>query len=215
MRRVLMCLTVLVFIFSGANAGILKEKVDFADLSQLSPEALEALKESEFKVFLTKVKHAGTKVLEGKAGEDLRASRLTLDAKKWHLGTAKVDLKEAEKTQDQARIKPAEQALRNAQGDFEFAKLLVKWKEKELDAKIAGVERAKGSVLMAEAERDLARVSKLAEQNAPSAAKYTLSDFEDRLEKRKKEYEKAVSRERREILETETLKEGYEKLTKQ
>jgi hypothetical protein len=204
-------MAILVLGYNGAGAGIFKEDVNLADLSQLSPEALETLKDTEFNVFLRKVKHAGTKVLENKAKEDLKISKLTLDAKKQHHKSAEADLKEAKAAQDSTQIDAAEKALRNANKELEHAKLLIRWKEKEVDVQAASVEKDKLAVSVAEYERDFARVSKLIEQSVPSAIKYSLSDFKKRLEKNQKEYEKAVSTEAREMAKAKKLKTAYEK----
>ena len=76
------------------------------------------------------------------------------------------------------------------------------------------MEKAKLAASVAEGERDLARVSKLTEQNVPSAVKYTLSDFKQRWEKKQKEYQKAVSTEVKETAEAKYRKAAYEKLSK-
>jgi hypothetical protein len=115
----------------SADAGLFGDDVDLADLSQLSPDALETLKDTEFNVFLAKVRHAGDKILENKAGENLKTAKLTLDSKNLHLKSAEADLKEAKATQDQGQIDAADEALRQAKENYERAKMLVKWKEKE------------------------------------------------------------------------------------
>ena len=61
MRKILMSLAILALVYNGANAGLFGDDVDLADLSQLSPAALETLKDTEFDLFLTKVKHAGVR----------------------------------------------------------------------------------------------------------------------------------------------------------
>jgi len=63
--------------------------------------------------------------------------------------------------------------------------MLIKWKEKEVDVQVASVKKAKIAVELAEAERDVARVSKLIEQNVVSAPKYNLSDFKAKVDKKK------------------------------
>jgi hypothetical protein len=211
MRKILMGLAILALVYNGASAGLFRDDVDLADLSQLSPEALESLKDTEFNVFLMKVKHAGAKVLENKAKEDLKTSKLTLDAKQKHLKSAEADLKEAKAAQDSTRIDAAEKASRNANKELEHANLLIQWKEKEVDVQAAGVEKAKLAVSVAEHERDLARVSKLKEQKVPSAVKYSLPDFKKRLEKNQKEYQSAVSTEAKEMTEAKKRKAAYEK----
>ncbi|MBT8368163.1 MAG: hypothetical protein KJP23_26010 [Deltaproteobacteria bacterium] len=212
MRKMLMSLAILALVYNGADAGIFKEDVNLADLFQLSPEDLETLKDTEFNVFLRKVKHAGAKVLENKAKDDLKISKLTLDAKKQHHKSGEADLKEAKASQDSTRIDAAEKALRNANKELEHAKLLIQWKEKEVDVQAASVEKNKLAVSVAEYERDFARVSKLIEQSVPSAVKYSLSAFKKRLEKKQKEYEKAVHTEAKEMAEAKKRKEAYEKL---
>jgi len=215
MRKILMILAFLALFYHSAIAGLFGDDVDLADLSQLSPDALETLKETEFNVFLTKVKHAGAKVLGNKAGEGLKASKLTLDSKNLHLKSAEADLKEARATQDQGQIETADKALRIAKENYERARMLIKWKEKEVDVQVASVKKAKIAVELAEAERDVARVSKLIEQNVVSSPKYNLSDFKAKVDKKNKEYQKALSTETKEIAEAKKLKAGYEKISKQ
>jgi len=206
---------ILVLFYSSANAGLFGDDVDLADLSQLSPDALETLKDTEFNVFLTKVKHAGAKVLENKASENLKAAKLTLDSKNLHLKSAEADLKEARATQDQGQIEAADKALRIAKEDYKRANMLIKWKKKEVDVQIASVEKAKLAVELAEAERDVARVSKLIEQNVASAQKYNLSEFKATVDKKQKGYQKALHAETKAILEAKNLRTEYEKISKQ
>ncbi|UCE54299.1 MAG: hypothetical protein JSV31_02335 [Desulfobacterales bacterium] len=215
MRKILTGLAILALVYNGASAGLFGDDVDLADLSQLSPEALETFKDKEFNVFLMKVKHSGAKVLENKAKNDLKTSKLTLDAKQQHFKSAEADLKEAKAAQDSTRIDAAEKVLRNANIELAHAKLLIQWKEKEVDVQAASVEKAKLAVALAEAERDVARVSKLIEQNVPSAQKYNLSDFKTKLDKKHKEYQKALGTETKEIVEAKKLKAEYEKLSTQ
>ena len=75
MRKILMGLAILVIFYNSAYAGLFKDDVDLADLSQLSPEALETLKDIEFNAFVKKVKLAGAKVLENMAKNDLKTAK--------------------------------------------------------------------------------------------------------------------------------------------
>ena len=215
MRKILMSLAILALFYNGASAGLFGDDVDLADLSQLSPDALETLKDTEFKVFLTKVMHAGAKVLENKSSDDLKASKLTLNAKNLHLKSAEADLKEAKAAKDQGKIEAADKVLRQAKENYELAKILIKWKEKEVDVQAAGVEKAKLAVALAEAERDLARVAKLIEQKVASAQKYNLSDFKAKVDKKQREYQQALSAETKETTEAKKLKAEYDKMSKQ
>ncbi|MGD2270246.1 MAG: hypothetical protein PVI06_07600 [Desulfobacterales bacterium] len=136
------------------------------------------------------------------------------DAKNLHLKSADADVKAAKATQDQSQINAAEEALPLAKKDVERAKILIKWKEKEVDVHKNGVEKAKLVVSLAEAERGVARVSRLIDQNVPSAKKYKISDCKNKLENKQKEYQKVVSVEAKEIAEAKKLKAQYEKLSK-
>ena len=215
MRKVLIYLAILVLFYNSANAGLFGDDVDLADLSQLSPDALETLKDPEFNVFLAKVKHAEAKILENKAGENLKTARLTLDSKNLHLKSAEADLKEARATQDQGQIEVADKALRIAKEEYKRANMLIKWKKKEVDVQIASVEKAKLAVELAEAERDVARVSKLIVQNVVSAKKYNLSNFKAKVDKKQKGYQKALHAETKAMLEAKNLRTAYEKISKQ
>ena len=159
--------------------------------------------------------HAGAKVLENKSSDDLKASKLTLNAKNLHLKSAEADLKEAKAAKDQGKIEAADKVLRQAKENYELAKILIKWKEKEVDVQAAGVEKAKLAVALAEAERDLARVAKLIEQKVASAQKYNLSDFKAKVDKKQREYQQALSAETKETTEAKKLKAEYDKMSKQ
>ena len=63
--------------------------------------------------------------------------------KNLHLKSAEADLKEAKATQDQRQIEAADKALRKAKEDFERAKMLIEWKEKEVDVQVMSVKNAK------------------------------------------------------------------------
>ena len=62
MRKILMILAFLVLFYSSANAGLFGDDVDLADLSQLSPDALDKLKDTEFKEY-PKALNAETKAM--------------------------------------------------------------------------------------------------------------------------------------------------------
>jgi hypothetical protein len=62
MQKILMILAFSVFFYHSANAGLFGDDVDLADLSQLSPDALETLKDTEFKEY-QKSHNAETKVM--------------------------------------------------------------------------------------------------------------------------------------------------------
>ncbi len=101
MRKIFVVLTILAFGYNGANAGLFKDDVDLADLSQLSAEALESLKDPEFKVIVMKINHAGAKVLESIAREDLKEYQKALGAEAKEIAEAKKLKAEFEKLSKQ------------------------------------------------------------------------------------------------------------------
>ena len=216
MRKIVIWLMVLmgVCLWERSEAGLFGDEVDLADLSQLSSEALNTLNEVEFAVFIAKVKHAGSKVKENRAREDLKSAKSQLDTKSIELKAAKAKYKEVSESSAGKRASEAQAALRNAQEQYDAIQLLVKWKKKELDVHSAGAAKEKAVVSIAEANRELARVMKLAESKAPSAGRYNMDDFKKNLENRRKEYDTAVIREKKEMLDAITLKAEYEKVSK-
>ena len=216
MRKIVIWFMVLmgVCLWERSDAGLFGDEVDLADLSQLSSEALDTLKEVEFAVFIARVKHAGAKVKENRAREDLKSAKSQFDTKILELKAAKAKYKEVSKSSAGKRASEAQAALQSAQKQYDVIQLLVKWKKKELDVQSAGVAKEKAAVSIAEANRELARVMKLVESKVASAGRYNVEDFKKSLEKRQKEYDKAVAREKKEVIDAKTLRAEYEKAAK-
>jgi hypothetical protein len=212
MRKLLFCLIILIAWHTPAGAGFLKDNVNFADLAQLSAEGLEALKETEFEVFLANVGLARAKDAEKQVEGDLNGAKHTLENKGLDLKAAKAEYEAGKANQDEERMKKAEEAIRRARGHVEMAELLVKWKQKVVKAGNAGVKKGKLAVDLAEAKRDLARLSRLVMEKAASANKYSVKDYQDRVRKIQEKYEAAAKKERREIQDAEQLKAQYEKI---
>jgi len=215
MRKTAIWLMVLmgVCLWERSDAGLFGDEVDLADLSQLSSEALDTLKDVEFAAFIARVKHAGAKVKENRAREDLKTAKSQLNTKSIELKAAKAKYKEVSERFAGKRLSEAQAVLRSAQEQHDVIQLLVKWKKKELDVQSAGVAKEKAAVSIAEANRELARVMKLVESKAPSAGRYNMDYFKKDLKKRQKEYDTAVTREEKEMLDAKTLKAEYEKLS--
>ena len=216
MRKIVIWLMVLmgVYLWERSEAGLFGDEVDLADLSQLSSEALDTLKEVEFAVFIARVKHAGAKVKENRAREDLKSAKSQLNTKSFELKAAKAKYKEVSESSAGKRGSEAQAALRSAQEQYDIIQLLVKWKKKELDVQSAGAAKEKDAVSVSEANRELARVMKLVESKVSSAGRYKIEDFKQNLEKRQKEYSKAETRGKKEMLDAKTLKAEYEKVSK-
>ena len=214
MRKIFITLMMSLLVYSGVEAAAFKETVDLADLAQLSPELLETLKDSEFKVLLGKIELARTQVMEQKTIQMLKSAKLERDSKKFRLKAAHAEIKDAKAASDRGKIDAAERTLNIAKNELEVAKTLVKWKERKVDAAESGVERAKAALSVREAERELIWASKLKEQKVPASAHYIIPELKKKLENKQKGFEAAVRKEKKKTLEANKLKTEYEKLSK-
>lgn len=214
MRTFLFILSASCFIFTHAEAAIFGDDVNLSDLAQLSPEALNSLKDSEFAVFRAKVKHAGAVEAEKKFREQVKSVKTMLDARSLELRAAKTELKEIEQKSAGKKYKEAEEKVAAAQRQYDTVRLHAQWKEKELDIRAAVGEKEKQAVSVAEAERDLARVATLYEQGVLSAKNYNIDDVKKRLEKKKKDYAAAVEKEKTLAAEANRLRSDYENALK-
>jgi len=214
MRKTFMSLMMVLLVYSVAEAADFKDSVDLADLIQLSPAALETFKDVEFKVFLAKIEHARAKATAQKTREALKAAKLRLDSKKLRLKAAQAEVKDAKAASDQGKIDASEKARNTAKNELEAAKVLVKWKKKELDVSETGVEKANAALSVKEAEREIAWASKLKEQKVPAAAHYIIPELKKKLDKRQRDLEVAIRKEKKQTAEANKLKAEYEKLSK-
>jgi hypothetical protein len=97
--------------------------------------------------------------------------------KKQRLKSLEADLREANAAQDTSKVDATNEALIKARKDFDQSKLLILWKEQEIDVQVAGIKIAKLAVHLAEMERDLAWTSKLKERNIEASQKFDLADL--------------------------------------
>jgi hypothetical protein len=201
-------------VYTGAEAADYKDSVDVADLVQLSLEVLDTLKDVEFNVFLAKIQHIRTKAEARKAKDALKAAKLALNSKNLRVKTAQAEVKEAKAAPDQGKIDAAEKALNAAKGELAAAKMFVKWKEQQVDVADAAIENAKIMVAIKEAEREVAWATKLKEQKVPAAANYIIPELKKKVEKKQKELEAVITKEKKEMSEANKLKADYEKLFK-
>ena len=214
MRKTFISLMMALLVYHGVEAAAFKDAVDLADLAQLSPEALETLKDAEFKVLLGKIELASTQEMEQKTRQVIKSAKLERDSKKFRLKAAQAEIKDAKAASDRVKIDAAEKTLNIAKNELEVAKTLVKWKDRKVDAAEAGVERAKAALSVREAERELIWASKLKEQKVPAAAHYIIPELKKKLENKQKDFEAAVRKEKKKTLEANKLKTEYEKLFK-
>lgn len=105
----------------------------------------------------------------------------------------------------------AEKTREKVKEAIKTAELGVKWREKEVSARKTGVKKAKLGVEISENKRSLARISRLVTEKISSASKYPLADYKNKQKKNQEDYQKAMDKEKREMLEAEQLKAQYEK----
>jgi flagellar biosynthesis GTPase FlhF len=211
MRKLILSFAILVAAHSISYGGLLDRSVDFADLAKLSEEGLQALKDTEFEVFLANVRLARAKATEDLARERLKAAEENLDKERLNLKAAKAEYKAAEANQDAERMSNVEKTREKVKEAIKTAELGVKWREKEVSARKTGVKKAKLGVELSENKRDLARISRLVTEKISSANKYSLADYKSKQKKNQEDYQKAMDKEKREMLEAEQLKAQYEK----
>jgi hypothetical protein len=128
-----------------------------------------------------------------------------------NLKAAKAEYKAAEANQDAERMSNIEKTREKVKEAIKTAELRVKWREKEVSARKTGVKKTKLGVELSENKRDLARISRLVTEKISSASKYSLTDYKNKQKKNQEDYQKAVDKEKREMLEAEQLKAQYEK----
>jgi hypothetical protein len=88
MRKLILSLAILVATHSISYGGLLDRSVGFADLAKLSEEGLQALKDTEFEVFLANVRLARAKTAEDLARDSLKAAEDNLDKERLNLKAA-------------------------------------------------------------------------------------------------------------------------------
>ena len=209
MKHVLLCLVFLMAVHSAASAGFFERSVEVADLEQLSDSGLLTLKDTEFGVFLANVDLARSRASEHQAEEEFRSAQSDLDIMKLNLKAAKAEHKAAEAAQDAERMSKARKTIENTKESTKVFELLVAWKERLLNARKAGAKKMKLAVKLAETKRDLARLNLLAAEKLPSAQKYSLADFKNKLKNLQEDHQKVVDKEKRLFLEAQQLGEEY------
>ncbi|MDY6838424.1 MAG: hypothetical protein SWH78_10650 [Thermodesulfobacteriota bacterium] len=202
----------LVALHTNTQAGLFGDSVKFADLTQLSPDGLEALKEPELEVFLARVELARAEEEKKKAEKDLTNAKRTLQIKELELKAVRAEEKAAEENGETDRMGTAAAAVKKARQDMQVANLLVSWKTEVVKARKTGVKKAKFGVELAEAKRDLAWITQLVAEKAPSAQKYSMTDYQKKVEEKQRSFDKAAIKEKLEIVEAENAKEEYERM---
>ncbi len=177
-----------------AQAGLFKDAVDVADLAQLSPEGLESLKESEFAAFVARVRLQAAKEREDQAQGALKAAQRNVSVQELDMKAAAAETKAAKANQDEERLAAAEILRRDARSDLEIAQAFETWKKDERAATRAAVKSAEARLDLAEAQRDHARIERLAAENVPASAKHDYTDSAKRVAKRQSDADKASRR---------------------
>ena len=214
MRNVFLSLIIILTVCTGSHAGLFSQSVDFSDLAQLSSEGLQMLKEAEFAVFLEQVKVAGARSALKKAQGALKAAGTALKTKQSDVTAAESKHNETRENQDEKGTALAETILKEAERDLAREEMFRVWKQQEVKAGKATLKRAKLDLAIAEAERDMGRISRLKTEKVPAAANYSLEEIEKSLKKKHKERGNLKRAEEREVQMVQRLKEVYEQNAK-
>ena len=214
MRNVFLSLIIILTVCTGSHAGLFSQSVDFSDLAQLSSEGLQMLKEAEFAVFLEQVKVAGARSALKKAQGALKAAGTALKTKQSDVTAAESKRNETRENQDEKGTALAETILEEAKRDLAREEMFRVWKQQEVKVRKATLKRAKLDLAIAEAEREIARISKLKTEKVPAAANYSLEEIEKSLKKKHKERGNLKRTEEREVQMVQRLKEVYEQNAK-
>ncbi|UCG12661.1 MAG: hypothetical protein JSU72_19650 [Deltaproteobacteria bacterium] len=211
MRKLILCLAMFMITQPAASAAFLKGSVEYKDLARLSGEGLQALKETEFSVFLANVRLAAARNAGEDAREALKKAENERENERLNLKAAEAEHKAAEAAQDGDRLSKAKQSVERAKDAVKPAELLVKWRQKAFDASKAGVRKAKLALEVAETKRDMARIDRLVLEGVPTSKKYSRPDYEAKLKRVQQDHMKAIEREKREMSAAEQLRAQYEK----
>jgi len=214
MRNVFLSLIIILTVCTGSHAGFFSQSVDFSDLDQLSSEGLQMLKEAEFAVFLEQVKVAGARSALKKAKGALKAAGRALKTKQSDVTAAEFKRNEPSENQDEKGTALAETVLIEAKRDLAREEMFRVWKQQEVKARKATLKRAEIDLAIAEAEREIARISRLKTEKVPAAVNYSLEEFEKSLKKKHKERDNLKRAEEREVQMVQRLKEAYEQNAK-
>ena len=213
-KKLLILICSVALMATTAQAGLFKNSVDLADLSEVSPQTLETLKETEFAVFVAQVNLNAAKAAERRAAGGVKAANRTLEAEELDLNAAKAELKAAKANQDDERITAATARIAGAEEDIKTAKALRTWKAQEQEARQAEVAMTKSALDLAEANRDLARVRLLKQENATAGQKYDLADLERNASKQQKNYDGASRKAGDKIAKIDKAKADWDRLAK-
>ena len=188
------------------EAGLFKNSVDLADLSEISLETLGDLRDSEFEVLVAQIGLNSAKAAERGAEGAAKAAGRMLETENLDLKAAKAEVQAAKANKDSERTRSAETLLSEAEIDHRTAKLFLQWKEGERAARRIDVKAAASRLDLAEAQRDLARAKLLLREGAPSALKYDAAEMQKSVSRRQKEFGEASRRAQAESLKVEALK---------
>lgn len=207
MRCTILLVGFLILAVGGATAD---NAIGFSDLARVSPEGLTRLKDTEFEVFLARVALADAKNFEQQARESLKTVKRKLEIAGRDLKAASNERNAAAADQNPDRLSAADQMVRSATSGHERAARLVRWKERELRVSGLAVALSAADLELADAKRDLARVSLIVTEQVPSAKKYSVAQREKQVSKAHKDYQKAATKVEQAKAESDQLRIEWE-----
>ncbi len=199
-----------------AHAGPLDvfrgDAVKLEHMVGLSPEGLDSLKDSEHAVLVAQVALERAKLAASRAEDDVKAAKRAMDTDQLDVKAARAEEKAARANKDDNRLAVARLQTAAAEEKLQVAKAHVDWKEQIEKAYKEEVDRAKAALDLTEAQRDVARVRKLVQENVPEAGNYSVGEFENRVRKRQKDLDNAARKVERQWTKAEQLEQAYERL---
>lgn len=210
-------------------AGAYDSSIAINDLSGLSDESIDALKDSEFAVLKAQVELARAQGQNSGLKAALKDANQKLDAKSLDLKAAKSEVKAAQANVDlksvgtaavndpnnpyphsQERLSKANARLESAQYESDTARALVSWKEAEIDRVDTMIEAREQAAEVASIKRDRDRVEAMQKEQVAAHSKYSEAELSKRLESAQQRFDKAEVKRSAAQIKADQAKNAYE-----
>jgi len=192
--RKLLGMIVLASACGAVSAG--KPTVRLADLAALPAARMSQLKDVEFEVSQAHVALAGAKETAERERGLRDDARRGVKPVELDLKAAQVEQRAAKANHDVERVAAAEAQVAAARDRLRSATLLVRWRDKMVDTSRLEIAREQSRLELAQAKLELARVYALIAENLPAAGKYSVAEFEKRVNSTQKAFERAANKAR-------------------
>jgi colicin import membrane protein len=197
-------------LLAGTAMAARAPTVELADLSQVSTEGQDSLKDVQHEVQLAETAVSGARVAVDEAKEELKISKSTLAGRKADLKAAKQERVAAKKNDDAERLASADARVSSASAALAETKARLAWAKKNLVARKAEVDLAKANLALAQANLELARAELLSAEGVTAAENYALADFRGHQAKQAQAFHKASEKTQKKIGAADKAKASWE-----